>query len=204
MWWPPYPDAHSLLDEVRRHRPTVVIIDIRMPPTYTTEGLVAAERMATEFPEIGVLVLSLHVEPEYALALINSGRGGVGYLLKERVVDIDQIVTALKEIEGGGAVIDSAIVEELMSRRRNAGRVDRLSIREREVLSLIAQGYTNQGIADRMHLSAKTVEAHVTSILDRLEIWAADGVHRRVRAVLIYLYAQGRGGPDAHEIAGNP
>ncbi|MBW6436402.1 response regulator transcription factor [Actinoplanes hulinensis] len=186
-------DARELLDAVSAHRPDAVVVDIRMPPTYTTEGLAAADRIRREFPGIAVLVLSMHIETEYALAIVNSGEGGVGYLLKERILKIDQVIAALREVAGGGAVIDSALVEELMARRRTGGRIDRLTVREQEVIALMAQGLTNRAIADNLHLSIKTVEAYVTSILERLQIDAADGVHRRVRAVLMYLRSNGSG-----------
>ncbi|WP_203827176.1 response regulator transcription factor [Actinoplanes palleronii] len=180
-------DARELLDAVAAHRPDAVIVDIRMPPTYTTEGLVAAERIRRDYPGIAVLVLSMHIETEYALAIVNSGGGGVGYLLKERILDVEQVVAALREVANGGAVIDPALVEELMALRRRGGRIDRLTVREQEVLALMAQGLTNRAIADRLHLSSKTIESYVTSILERLQIDATEGVHRRVRAVLMYL-----------------
>ncbi|MFG1677319.1 response regulator [Micromonospora sp. NPDC049282] len=187
-------DAHELLDVVAAHRPDAVIVDIRMPPTYTTEGLAVAERIRRDYAGIAVLVLSMHIETEYALAIVNSGEGGVGYLLKERILDVEQVVTALRELANGGAVIDPALVEELMARRRTGGRIDRLTVREQEVLALMAQGLTNRAIADRLRLSSKTIESYVTSILERLQIDAAEGVHRRVRAVLMYLRSNSSAG----------
>lgn len=187
-------DAHELLDVVAAHRPDAVIVDIRMPPTYTTEGLAVAERIRRDYSGIAVLVLSMHIETEYALAIVNSGEGGVGYLLKERILDVEQVVTALRELANGGAVIDPALVEELMARRRTGGRTDRLTVREQEVLALMAQGLTNRAIADRLRLSSKTIESYVTSILERLQIDAAEGVHRRVRAVLMYLRSNSSAG----------
>jgi DNA-binding NarL/FixJ family response regulator len=184
-------DAPGLLAAVAQAKPDAVIVDIRMPPTFTTEGLVAAERIRAEYPQVGVLLLSMHVAAEYALALINGGRGGVGYLLKERILDIGQVVVALEQLVAGGSVVDPTLVDELMGRQRGCGRLDRLTAREREVLRLMVQGYTNRGIADQLHLSCKTVEAYVTSILGRLEIWPGGGVHRRVRAILAYLSAEG-------------
>ncbi len=192
-------DARELLEAVATHRPDAVIVDIRMPPTYTTEGLAAAERIRREHPGIAVLILSMHVETEYALAIVNSGEGGVGYLLKERILNVGEMVAALREVANGGEVIDATLVEELMSGRRTDGRIDRidrLTVREQEVLALIAQGFTNRAIADRLNLSIKTVEAYVTSILGRLQIDAAKGVHRRVRAVLMYLRLNGPARPD--------
>ncbi|GAA4715773.1 response regulator transcription factor [Phytohabitans rumicis] len=191
-------DAHALLDAVRELEPDAVVVDIRMPPTFTTEGLVAAERIRSEHPATAVLVLSMHIEPECALALTRSSGGGIGYLLKERVLDVQQIVSALHQIAEGGTVIDPAVVDELLARRRSTGRINRLTPREQDVLALMAQGHTNRAIADRLHLSGKTVEAYVTSLLDRLEIHSADGVHRRVRAVLTYLHSVGDG-PGALE-----
>ncbi|WBB73928.1 response regulator transcription factor [Micromonospora sp. WMMD1128] len=187
-------DAHELLDAVAAHRPDAAIVDIRMPPTYTTEGLAVAERIRRDYPGIAVLVLSMHIETEYALAIVNSGEGGVGYLLKERILDVEQVVTALRELTNGGAVIDPALVEELMARHRTGGRIDRLTVREQEVLALMAQGLTNRAIADRLRLSSKTIESYVTSILERLQIDAAEGVHRRVRAVLMYLRSNSSAG----------
>ncbi|MBU2665913.1 response regulator transcription factor [Actinoplanes bogorensis] len=188
-------DARELLEAVTAHRPDAVIVDIRMPPTYTTEGLAATERIRREYPDIAVLILSMHVETEYALAIVNSGEGGVGYLLKERILHVDQIVSALRDIAGGGALIDETLIEELMAGHRTGGRFDRLTEREQEVLALMAQGFTNRAIGDRLNLSIKTVESYVTSILGRLQIEAAEGVHRRVRAVLMYLRLNGPARP---------
>jgi DNA-binding NarL/FixJ family response regulator len=190
--------AHALLDAVEQHAPDAVIVDIRMPPTYTTEGLVAAERIRRQHPATAVLVLSMHVEAEYALAIVDSGQGGVGYLLKERILNVQQIVAALREVADGGAVIDSTLVEELLAHRRGCSRIDRLTLREQDVLGLMAQGLTNRAIAERLYLSSKTVEAYVTSILERLQIDATGGVHRRVRAVLMYLRSTGTGEPGTH------
>ncbi|MBP2702789.1 response regulator transcription factor [Microbispora sp. RL4-1S] len=180
-------DVSTLLADVRRHRPDAVIMDIRMPPTYTDEGLVMARKIQAELPEVGVLLLSLHLEAEYALDLINEGRGRSGYLLKERLLDPGDLVQALLRINDGEAVIDPAIVEALMSRQRTTTSLHRLTPREREVLALMAEGLTNQAIGQRLNLSRKTVETHVTSLLDRLDIPAADGLHRRVLAVLAFL-----------------
>ncbi|WP_433331261.1 response regulator transcription factor [Spirillospora sp. CA-294931] len=183
-------DAPALLKEIQRQPPDAAIVDIRMPPTFGSEGLEAAERIRAEHPEVSVLLFSLHIDIGYALNLVNGGEGHVGYLLKERVVDIDQLVSTLDRIVSGGAVIDPAIVEELMARQRAAGPVGRLTPREREVLALMAEGLTNPAIAERMHLSRKTVESYVTNILERLEIPHDVGLHRRVQAVLLFLQAQ--------------
>ncbi|MFE9107496.1 response regulator transcription factor [Actinomadura geliboluensis] len=183
-------DAEELLDEVRRLPPDVVILDIRMPPTFTGEGLMAAQEIRARHPDVAVLLFSLHIDIEYALNLVNGGEGHVGYLLKERVVDVSQLVDALHRVVEGGAVIDPVIVEELMARQQAAGPVGRLAPREREVLALMAEGLTNQAIAERLNLRPKTVESYVTAILERLDIPHDAGLHRRVRAVLLFLQAQ--------------
>ena len=183
-------DAPALLKEIQRQPPDAVIVDIRMPPTFTSEGLEAAEQIRAEHPEVSVLLFSLHIDIGYALNLVNSGEGHVGYLLKERVVDIDQLIAALERIISGGAVIDPAIVEELMARQRAAGPIALLTAREREVIALMAEGLTNVAIAEQMHVSRKTVESYVTSILERLEIPNDVGLHRRVQAVLLFLQSQ--------------
>ncbi|SNS62271.1 two component transcriptional regulator, LuxR family [Streptosporangium subroseum] len=180
-------DATALLDLVRAHDPDVVILDIRMPPTFTNEGVVAAQRIRAEFPGKGVLLLSLHLDLDYALEMVNSGEGRFGYLLKERLLDIADLVHALHRIAAGDAVIDPSIVQALMTRQRAAHTVGRLTAREREVLGLMAEGLTNQAIGEKLHLSRRTVEAHVTRILERLDIPVEEGVHRRVMAILAFF-----------------
>ena len=182
-------DAEGLLRNVRLDRPDVAIVDIRMPPTHTDEGLVAAQSIRTEHPEVGVLVLSQYVEPSYALRLIEDHPGRVGYLLKERVFDIATVVDALRRIVDGETVIDPTIVARLMRRRRREDPVSRLTEREREVLGLIAEGMSNRAIATRLFVTERTVEAHITQIFQKLGLAESPDQHRRVLAVLTHLRA---------------
>jgi DNA-binding NarL/FixJ family response regulator len=175
---------------VATHEPDVVLTDIRMPPSGSDEGIRAAEDLATTRPGVGVVVLSQHVEPEYALRLFDGGARGRAYLLKERVGDLRQLRHAIEEAARGGSVLDPAVVDALVAARRNrtSSVLDRLTPREREILGAVAQGRSNQAIADQLHLSDRAVEKHITSILQKLELPADDTeVHRRVRAVLVYL-----------------
>jgi DNA-binding NarL/FixJ family response regulator len=180
-------DADELLRQVRLTRPDVALIDIRMPPTYTDEGLVAARQIRSERPEIGVLVLSQYVEPSYAVRLINDYPERVGYLLKERVFDIATVVDALRRIMDAETVIDPTIVSQLVGRRRRADPLAGLSDREREVLGLIAEGMSNRAIAARLFITERTVEAHVTQIFQKLGLSESPDRHRRVLAVLTFL-----------------
>jgi DNA-binding NarL/FixJ family response regulator len=183
-------------DELRRKvelvRPDVVIVDIKMPPTHTDEGLVIAEEIRESHPEIGVLVLSHYVEPRYAMRLIEQHTGGVGYLLKERVSDVAVLVDALARVHEGECVVDPTIVARLVNRRRAPSMLDELTERERDVLALIAEGRSNQGISERLYLSPKTIEAHVKHIFMKLEVDESRDDHRRVLAVLAYLRASTR------------
>ncbi len=176
----------ALLDLVREQIPDLVIVDIRMPPQHSTEGLEAAAQIRREFPEIGVLVLSAHAEVEQAMDLIASGRR-VGYLLKSRVVDIESFIETVERIVAGGSVVDPALVQELVSSRRKHNPLDALTEREREVLSLMAEGYSNAGIAHRLFVAEGTVEKHVRSILSKLQLPETQDDHRRVLAVLTFL-----------------
>ena len=181
-------DARELLELVRERVPTVAIVDIRMPPTHTDEGLVAAEAIRKEHGgKVGVLVLSQYVETGFALRLVTEGRGGVGYLLKDRVSDIADFAEAVRRVARGGSVIDPEVVALLVNRRRSHGPLDELTDREREVLGLMAQGRSNQAICDRLFITEKTVEAHIASIFSKLELLPAPDDHRRVLAVLAYL-----------------
>ena len=181
-------DARSLMELIRADPPDVVVLDIRMPPTYTTEGLAAAREMRENLPSVGVLVLSQYVDTHHVMELISSG-GRIGYLLKDHVGDIAEFGDAVRRIAAGGTVIDPDVVAELVGKRRNRDAVEELTEREREVLHLMAQGRTNSAIGSRLHLSPKTVEAHVRSIFMKLQLEPADDDHRRVLAVLTYLHA---------------
>jgi DNA-binding NarL/FixJ family response regulator len=182
-------NADELMRHVRLARPDAAIADIRMPPTHTDEGLVAAQRIRAEHPDVGVLLLSHYVEPGYALRLLEEQPERVGYLLKERVFDVAILVDALRRIADGETVIDPTIVSRLVRRRRRQGPLDELTEREREVLGLIAEGLSNKAIAARLFVTERTVEAHVKQIFMKLRIDANPQSHRRVLAVLAYLRA---------------
>jgi DNA-binding NarL/FixJ family response regulator len=180
-------DGPELLRAVRLTDPDVAIVDIKMPPTHTDEGLVAAQEIRSSHPTVGVLVLSHYVESSYALRLLQEHPERVGYLLKERVSDIAVLADALRRIADGESVIDPTIVSRLLNRPRDQGRLAKLTDREREVLELIAQGRSNQGIGDTLFLSPKTVETHIRQIFQKLDLVAAPDSHRRVLAVLALL-----------------
>ena len=182
-------DGETLLREVRQTQPDVAVVDIRMPPTHTDEGLVAARAIRAGHPEIGVLVLSQYVEPSYAMRIIQDHPERVGYLLKERVFDIATVVDALRRIMDGETVIDPTIVARLLSRRRRSDPLAGLTDREREVLGLVAEGMSNRAIAARLFVTERTVEAHVTQILLKLGLAGSPDQHRRVLAVLTFLRA---------------
>jgi DNA-binding NarL/FixJ family response regulator len=173
---------------VRTLKPDLVVVDIRMPPTHTTEGIQAAHEIRSRFPETGILVLSAHVEVEHAVDLLASGHR-VGYLLKARVTDVEELVDSLQRIARGGAVVDPALVGELVAARRTADPLAGLSAREREVLALVAEGRSNAGIARRLVVTEGTVEKHVRSILAKLDLPETDDDHRRVLAVIAFLEA---------------
>jgi DNA-binding NarL/FixJ family response regulator len=182
-------DAEQLLARVRADPPDTAVVDIRMPPTHTREGLDAALRIHAEHPRVGVLVLSQYVEPHHAVQLLEDGASGVGYLLKDRVTDVGEVVDAVRRVAGGGSVIDPEVVTQLLGRRRARNPIEELTDREREVLALMAEGRSNQAISQRLFLSPKTVEAHVRSIFTRLDLPATPDDHRRVLAVLAFLRA---------------
>jgi len=182
-------DAAQLLKIVRDQIPELVVVDIRMPPSNTTEGLEAAQLVRREFPDIGILVLSAHVEVEHALELLAGGRG-IGYLLKSRVTDIEEFIGTLQRIAKGGSVVDPALVAELVAAQRRDDPLAALSAREREVLALMAEGRSNAGIARRLWVTEGTVEKHVRSILTKLSLAETDDAHRRVLAVLAFLDAR--------------
>ncbi|MEU0965304.1 response regulator transcription factor [Streptomyces sp. NPDC005917] len=179
-------DAAQLLDVVRQTTPDLVVVDIRMPPEQSTEGLEAAGTIRQEFPAMGILVLSAHAEVDHAMELLAGGRS-VGYLLKSRVRDVQDFLEALQRIARGGSVVDPALVQELVSARRRADPLDVLSAREREVLELMAEGRSNAGIGRRLWVTEGTVEKHVRSILAKLDLPETDDDHRRVRAVITFL-----------------
>ena len=182
-------DADRLLAQVRADPPDAVVVDIRMPPTHTREGLDAARRIRGEHPQVGVLVLSQYVEPHHAMQLLEDGASGVGYLLKDRVANINEVTEAVRRVAAGGSVIDPEVVAQLVDRRRTRNPIQELTERERQVLALMAEGRSNQAICERLFLSPKTVEAHVHSIFIRLDLAATPDDHRRVLAVLAFLRA---------------
>jgi DNA-binding NarL/FixJ family response regulator len=181
-------DAESLMERVDADV-DVAIVDIRMPPTRTTEGLEAALDIRRRVPKVGVLILSDHVEPRYTLELLKHDGGGFGYLLKQRVADLDAFVDAVRRVAAGGTVIDMDLVQRLLRKQRLYSVLDELTDRERDVLELMASGRSNTGIAAELQLSPKTVETHVTHVLSKLGITATDTDNRRVVAILQYLRA---------------
>jgi DNA-binding NarL/FixJ family response regulator len=183
-------DGDALVRKVAGMKPDVAIADIRMPPTHTDEGLVAAQRIRAEYPAVGVLVLSQYVEPSYAMRLLEEHPEKVGYLLKERVFDVAVLVDALRRIHEGETVIDPTIVARLVGRRRRADPLAELTQREREVLALVAEGMTNSGIAGRLFITERTVEAHIKQIFLKLGMAETRAGNRRVLAVLAFLRGQ--------------
>jgi DNA-binding NarL/FixJ family response regulator len=179
-------DAQALVAMVRSEVPDLVVADIRMPPTNTSEGIDAAHAIRGEFPQIGILLLSAHVELETAIDFLRGGER-IGYLLKSRITKVGDLTDALERIAAGGAVIDPVLVQELLSQQHRADPLAVLTEREREVLSLVAEGRSNSGIARRLYVSEGAVEKHVRSILGKLNLSATDEDHRRVLAVLTYL-----------------
>jgi DNA-binding NarL/FixJ family response regulator/class 3 adenylate cyclase len=181
--------AQDLLRHVGLYKPHVAVVDIRMPPTHTDEGLRAAKEIRERYPGTGVLVLSQYVEPGYAMDLLAESAEGVGYMLKDRISDVDQFAGAVRRVGEGGSALDPAIVSQLVGRRRAQGPLEDLTPREREVLSLMAEGRSNQAIAERLFVTLRAVEKHVTSIFTKLNLPASTDDHRRVLAVLAHLRA---------------
>jgi DNA-binding NarL/FixJ family response regulator len=181
--------VESLVRQVQEHRLDVVIIDVRMPPTHTDEGLVAARELKKLIPAVGVLVLSQYVEAVQATHLLGNDPRGVGYLLKDRVGDLQTLADAIRRVAAGGSVVDPDVVSRLLHRRRERGLLDELTPREREVLALIAEGHANNAISQRLAISLKTVETHIGTIFSKLELFPSTDDDRRVHAVLTYLRA---------------
>lgn len=180
-------NADELLDAVRRHKPDVAVVDVRMPPKYTDEGARAAREIRETHPEVGVLLLSQIVEAAHALALFSERPEGFGYLLKDRVLEIDDFLEAVRRVGRGGTAIDPDVIAQLLGRPREDDPLSELTPREREVLGLMAEGLSNRGICGRLFLSPKTVEAHVKNIFMKLGLMPAPDDHRRVLAVLAFL-----------------
>jgi DNA-binding NarL/FixJ family response regulator len=180
-------DAEDFLRKTRAHKPDLALVDVRMPPTNTDDGLRAAQQIRSELPEVAVLVLSQYVEEGYALELLSDNAEGVGYLLKDRIAEIDRFTDAVQRVGEGGSALDPEVVSQLLGRRRRDDPLDELTPREREVLALMAEGRTNQAIAEQLVITERAVEKHVTSIFGKLGLAATPQDHRRVLAVLTYL-----------------
>ena len=180
-------DAQALLDAVRDHRPDVALVDVRMPPTHTDEGLRAAREIRQRHPATAVLVLSQQLDVEYAVRLVNERPESTGYLLKERVGRVEQLLDAMQRVADGECVVDRAVVDELFARRTQTNRLEELTPREREILALMAEGRSNQGICQALWLSPKTVETHIRGAFSKLGIAGAPEDNRRVLAVLAFL-----------------
>jgi DNA-binding NarL/FixJ family response regulator len=183
-------DAEGLIALVETEQPDLAVLDVRMPPTFTTEGLQAAQEIRRRHPGIAILVLSQYVETRYAVDLLRADPQGIGYLLKDRVTRLDDLSEAIRRVAAGGSVIDPEVVSRLLGRPRQHSPIDELTPREREILALMAEGRSNQAIADRLVLELKTVEGHVRQILSKLGLEPAASDHRRVLAVLAYLREQ--------------
>jgi len=180
-------DADQLVRKVRAHKPDVAVIDIRMPPGYSDEGLQAVRQIRAVLPRVGILVLSQYVDEHYALALLSGGAEGIGYLLKDRVGEVERFLDAVRRVATGGSVLDPEVVSHMLGRRDDQGPLTDLTPREREVLELMAQGLSNKAIREQLVVTERAVEHHVTSIFNKLELPATGQEHRRVLAVLTYL-----------------
>ena len=180
-------DGEELMRKTRAHKPDVAIIDIRMPPDNVDDGLRAALTIRDELPDVGILLLSQYVEDRYLSQLLAGGAEGVGYLLKDRVAEVERLTDALRRVATGGSVLDPEVIAQMLGRSRDQGPLDALTERERQVLGLIAEGRTNRAIAEELFVSERAVERHVTSIFTKLDLPAREADHRRVLAVLAYL-----------------
>jgi DNA-binding NarL/FixJ family response regulator len=180
-------DGDSLVRTIAAERPDIAIVDIRLPPTFRDEGLRAALELRERAPETAILIVSQYVEHTYANELLADGRGGIGYLLKDRIMDVNDFVDAVRRVANGGTALDPEVVSRLISRQRAGGPLDALTPREREVLSLMAEGRSNAGIATQLVLTVGAVEKHIASILSKLRIPPSESDHRRVIAVITYL-----------------
>jgi DNA-binding NarL/FixJ family response regulator len=183
-------DYDTAVHLVAEHEPTMLLTDIRMPPTSTDEGIRLAQWLRTTHPDVGVIVLSNYADPQYAAGLLDGGTAGRGYLLKERVAHFDELHDAVHQVAGGGTVLDPQVVEALLAQPRSAPALSRLTPREREVLSELATGFSNRTVAQRLVLSQRAVEKHINSIFAKLELTVDDSVDRRVKAVLMFLNDQ--------------
>ncbi|MFE0689747.1 response regulator transcription factor [Streptomyces xiamenensis] len=180
-------DAVELITEVEKHTPDVAVVDVRMPPTHTDEGLKAALLMRQRWPSMGVLVLSQYVEERYATELLTHDAGGIGYLLKDRVARVEEFMDALERVSQGGTALDPVVIRQLFARSRRTDPLSTLTERESRVLSLMAEGHTNDSIARQVYVSSSAVEKHVNSIFRKLGLDMAEGSHRRILAVVHYL-----------------
>jgi DNA-binding NarL/FixJ family response regulator len=180
-------DGEALVDAVAEHRPDLALVDVRMPPTHSDEGIRAALAIRQRFPAVAVLVLSQYVEERYATDLLSGDTAGVGYLLKDRVVDVEDFVAAVRRVAAGGSAVDAEVVRQLLGRTARTTELDRLTPRELEVLSLMAEGLSNAGIADRLVVSLGAVEKHISNVFTKLDLDHEQHAHRRVLAVLTYL-----------------
>ncbi len=180
-------DGEDLMRKVRAHKPDVAVVDVRMPPTHTDEGLRAARQIRTEMPDTGVLVLSQYVEETYARELLADSASGVGYLLKDRVADVSALTDALNRVAAGGSALDPEVVSQILGRRREEDPLAELTPREREVLALMAEGRSNSGIASKLVVTERAVEKHVTGIFSKLDLPTDQDDHRRILAVLAFL-----------------
>lgn len=185
-------EGAALVASVELEQPDVCVVDVRMPPTFTDEGLRAAMAIRHAWPSVGILVLSQYVEDAYAGELLAAGASGLGYLLKDKVADVDEFMAALRRVASGGTAFDPEVVQQVVARSRHRGRLERLSPREREVLELMAQGQTNAGIARSLFVGEGAVEKHVSNIFTKLDLTPESDGHRRVLAVLTFLRERGR------------